>query len=206
MRRSFKVVSFFVVAVSAAFFGVCQAISAPAGPMSVIKNGTDRALNMIKDSQEGRGPKLSQQKGEVLRIIDEYFNFEEMAKRSLGRPWKDLSPERRTEFVGLFKQLLFTTYIGKIEGYTGSRDQITYDSEKIDGEFAVGKTRVLNYKNSDIQIDYRLNLLDGNWKVYDLVVEGISYVDNYRAQFASILANQSFDVLLKKMREKAQSS
>jgi phospholipid transport system substrate-binding protein len=129
-----------------------------------------------------------------------------MARRALGRPWKDQTPEKRQEFVKLFKQLLFNTYINRVESYTGSNEQIAYDSEKLDGDYALVKTHVTIQSNQIVQIDYRLRLENGQWQVYDVVVEGISFVDNYRGQFASILANESFDSLLKKIREKVNQS
>jgi phospholipid transport system substrate-binding protein len=180
--------------------------AAAQGPLSVIQSGTERALQILHASRAGEAPALRQRKGEILTIVDEYFNFEEMARRALGRPWKDQTPEKRQEFVKLFKQLLFNTYINRVESYTGSNEQIAYDSEKLDGDYALVKTHVTIQSNQIVQIDYRLRLENGQWQVYDVVVEGISFVDNYRGQFASILANESFDSLLKKIREKVNQS
>ncbi|MHC1726800.1 MAG: phospholipid-binding protein MlaC [Syntrophobacteraceae bacterium] len=178
--------------------------AAPGGPMAVIQSGTERALKTLRETQRGEGPTLRQRKGEILTIVDEYFNFEEMARRALGRPWKSQSPEKRNEFVGLFKQLLFNTYISRVEGYTGSNEKVFYDSEKLDGDYAVVTTHIIYQGNKNVVIDYRLRREGGLWKVYDVVVEGISFVENYRGQFSSILANESFDALLKKIREKIQ--
>ena len=125
-----------------------------------------------------------------------------MAKRALGRPWKEQSPQKQQEFVDLFKQLLFNNYAGQVETYTGTNEKIVYDGEKIEGEYALVKTRILEYKNTNVQLDYRLRLIKGEWKVYDVVAEGVSLVDNYRGQFNSILANKSFDAFLAQLREK----
>jgi phospholipid transport system substrate-binding protein len=182
------------------------ASAAAQGPLNVIQSGTEKAIKILHSSRAGEAPALRQRKGEILTIVDEYFNFEEMAKRALGRPWKDQSPDKRQEFVKLFKQLLFNTYINRVESYTGANEHILYDSEKMDGDYAVVKTHVTIQNNQNVQIDYRLHLENGQWKVYDVVVEGISFVDNYRSQFASILANDSFDGLLKKIREKVDQS
>jgi len=138
--------------------------------------------------------------------VSEYFNFEEMAKRALGRPWKDQTPDKRQEFSQLFKQLLFNTYINRLENYTGSNERVFYDSEKLDGDYALVKTHILYQGNNNISIDYRLHADGERWKVYDVVVEGISFVDNYRGQFASILTNESFDSLLKRLRQKVAES
>ncbi len=179
-------------------------IAAAPGPVAVIQSGTERALKILRSTQSGQSPALRQRKGEILSIVDEYFNFEEMAKRALGRPWKEQSPEKRQQFVALFKQLLFNTYISRVEKYTGTNEQILYDGEKIDGDYAVVKTRVATHDNQVYQIEYRLHQDGAQWKAYDVVVEGISFVDNYRSQFASILANESFDSLLRRMRDKVE--
>jgi phospholipid transport system substrate-binding protein len=180
--------------------------AAAQSPLSIIRAGTEKAIGILHSSQAGQSPALHQRRGEILAIVDEYFNFEEMGKRALGRPWKDQPTEKRQEFIKLFKQLLFNTYINRVESYTGSNEHIAYDSENIDGEYAIVKTHVMLQSNQNVQIDYRLRLENGQWKVYDVVVEGISFVDNYRGQFASILANESFDGLLKKLRDKVDQS
>ncbi len=182
------------------------AAQAATSPLNVIQSGTERALKILHTSQKGEAPSLRQRKGEILTIVDEYFNFEEMGKRALGRPWKDQSQEKRQQFVALFKQLLFNTYISRVESYTGSNEKVMYDSEKIDGDYALVKTHVTLQNGQAAQIDYRLHVESGQWKVYDVVVEGISFVENYRSQFASILANGSFDTLLKKLQEKVDQS
>lgn len=176
----------------------------PGGPLSIVQSGTERALKILRETQWGEGQTLRQRKGEILTIVDEYFNFDEMARRALGRPWKDQSPEKRKEFVSLFKQLLFNTYISRVEGYTGSNEKVFYDSERIEGDFAVVSTHIIYQGNQNVVIDYRLRREGGLWKVYDVIVEGISFVENYRSQFSSILANESFDALLRKIREKIQ--
>lgn len=180
-------------------------IAAAPSPLGVIQAGTERALQILRASHTGEAPSLHQRRSEILTVVDEFFNFDEMAKRALGRPWKDQPPEKRAEFVRLFKQLLFTAYINRVENCTGVDEQIHYDAERIDGEYAVVKTHVAFQGNQNVQIDYRLHQEGSQWKVYDVVVEGISFVSNYRSQFASILANESFDTLLRKMREKVGS-
>ena len=188
------------------FVGLLASAQAANSPLSLIQSGSDRALKMLRSSQTGQAPSLRQQKGEILQIVDEYFNFHEMAKRALGRPWKSQPPEKQQEFVKLFKQLLFNTYINRVETYTGANEKFSYDEERIEGDYALVKTRIMGYKNTDVQVDYRLRLEeDGKWKAYDVVVEGISLVNNYRQQFDSILTGGSFDSLLDRMREKVSA-
>ncbi len=180
-------------------------IAAEPGPKAVIESGTDRVLQLLHQSRSGGAPALHQRMVEILGIVDEYFNFEEMAKRSLGPPWKAQSPEKRAEFVKLYKQLLFNTYISRVESYTGTNKQISYDSESIDGDYAVVKTHVVS-EGKTYQIDYRLHNDGKRWQAYDVIAEGISFVSNYRSQFNSILTNESFDSLLRKMREKVETA
>ncbi len=175
-------------------------------PMALVQSGTERALQILHESQSRQTPSLRQRKDEILVIVSEYFNFEEMAKRALGRPWKEQTPEKRQEFAQLFKQLLFNTYINRIENYTGSNERVFYDSEKLDGDYALVTTHILYQGNNNISIEYRLHRDGGRWQVYDVVVEGISFVDNYRSQFGSILTNESFDSLLIRLRQKVDQS
>jgi len=182
---------------------VCAAASSP---MGLIQNGTDQTIGILHQSQKGEAPALRQRKDEILLVVGEYFNFEEMAKRALGRPWKEQCPEKRQEFAQLFKQLLFNTYVNRLENYTGSNERVFYDSEKLDGDYALVKTHILYQGNNNVEIDYRLHQDEGQWKVYDVVVEGISFVDNYRSQFTAILTNEPFDSLLKLLRRKVDQS
>ncbi len=196
----FFVLGVLLLLVSAQF--IRAVLAGQENPMSLIQNGTQRALLILHESQRRQAPSLRQRKDEILVIVSEYFNFEEMAKRALGRPWKEQAPEKRQEFAELFKQLLFNTYINRIENYTGSNERVFYDSEKLDGDYAIVKTHLLYQGDNNISIEYRLRRDGGQWRVYDLVVEGISFVDNYRGQFGSILAKESFDSLLIKLRQK----
>lgn len=171
-------------------------------PMGVIQSGTDRALQILRTSQSGKSSSLRERKAEILQIVEEYFSFQEMSRRSLGKAWKEQSPEKQKEFVKLFQQLLFNTYIDRVETYTGSNEKFVYENEKIEGDYALVKTRITGYRNADVQVEYRLRREGSKWKAYDVVIEGISLVNNYRQQFDSILAGEPFDGLLSKMREK----
>jgi phospholipid transport system substrate-binding protein len=200
---------FFVLGVLLLFVSpqfICAAAPSQSNPMALIKSGTERTLQILHESQSGQAPSLRQRKDEILVVVSEYFNFEEMAKRALGRPWKEQTPEKCQEFAQLFKQLLFNTYVNRLENYTGSNEQVFYDSEKLEGDYALVKTHILYQGSNNISIEYRLNLDGGRWQVYDVVVEGISFVDNYRGQFGSILTKESFDSLLILLRQKVDQS
>jgi len=174
----------------------------PASPLTVVQTGTEQALDILRSSQSEGGPTIRQRRDEILTIVDRYFNFQEMARRSLGRAWRDQPPAKQQEFVRLFKDLLFNTYVSRVETYTSGNEQVVFDRQDIDGNYAVVFTRIVNYRNSDVKVDYRMRLDGGEWKVYDVVVEGISFIDNYRGQFTYILARESFDSLLNRIRER----
>ncbi len=155
-------------------FFVFQVMAASTSPLEVIQSGMERGLQIIKSSLSGAGPSLEQRRQEILIIVDEYFDFREMSRRSLGRPWKDQSPDKQQEFVALFKELLFNTYVSRIEAAATPTTRIDYDHEKIEGEHALVKTRAMNDQKPAVQIDYRLRAERAGWKVYDVVVEGVS--------------------------------
>ena len=172
----------------------------------MIQSGSDRSLGIIKELLFEGGPSLQQRRDEILSIVEEYFDFQEMSRRALGRPWKEISPEKQQEFVRLFKRLLFNTYASRIESGATPTTSTRYDGETIEDRIALVKTQVTGNNQADIEIDYRLLLSGTEWKVYDIVIEGISLVSNYRQQFASILNGESFEGLLKRLSEKAEST
>lgn len=175
-------------------------------PVDVVKSGTDRALEILRRScKPGERLVVREHRADILEIVYEYFDFREMAMRSLGPAWKNQTPAKQQEFVDVFEQLLFNTYIDRVDVYTCSEEQVLFDNETIEGNLAIVQSRVTGYKGKDIAIDYRLKLKDGQWKAYDVIVEGVSLVNNYRQQFSAILAKESFDQLLTRIREKIKT-
>jgi len=132
--------------------------------------------------------------------IGKLFNFEEMAKRSLAAHWKHRSEADHQEFVPLFQALLSKTYSGKIENYSG--EKVQYLKERLQDSFAEVQTTIVSPK-TEISLDYRLLLKDGKWWVYDVVVDGVSLVKNYRVQFDRIIRDSSYAELVKTLREKS---
>ncbi len=128
-----------------------------------------------------------------------------MAKRSLGMHWRDRTPQEREEFVDLFADLLEKSYHKKLESYTDQ--EILYTKEQVENnKFGVVTTQIVSQKeNLDIPVDYKLMRRDGQWKVYDVVIEGVSLVSNYRSQFNRIIQTSSYAELVRKMRVKHES-
>jgi phospholipid transport system substrate-binding protein len=156
----------------------------------------DKVLSILRSSSN-----KEQQRQQLRDTIYPRFDFPEMAKRSLGRHWSRATPEKQQEFVKLFTDLLENSYIDKIEGYKG--EKVVYTREQVDGDNAEVFTKVLTPKGEEFSINYKLHRVGNEWKVYDVVVEDISLVNNYRSQFNRILANASFDELLKKLQQKS---
>ena len=165
-------------------------------PQAVVKTGTDQVLQLLKQYPESSGVR----RGKIRAVVDQYFDFDAIAKRALGPRWNEEPPEKQQEFTRDFSQLLFDTYIRRIEKYTNER--IAYKQKQTGGDYAVIEAVVAGGQSGTIPIDYYLRLEDGKWKVYDVVIEGIGLVTNYHSQFESILMRSSFDDLLRQLKEK----
>ena len=134
----------------------------------------------------------------ALSLIYSRFDFAEMTKRSLGRHWNSLEPSEQREFVDAFTQRLLIAY-GRTVRATGD-EKVQYEREVLDGEYASVDTKVISKDGGEIAIDYRLHGFDGQWKVYDMVIENVSIVNNYRAQFDRVIAKSSVKELLQKIK------
>jgi phospholipid transport system substrate-binding protein len=122
-----------------------------------------------------------------------------MTKRSLGRHWEALSAFQRREFVDAFTQRLLMAY-GRTVRASGD-EKVQYEREFLDGNYASVETRVISSGGAELPIHYRMHVLDGQWKVYDMVIDNVSIVNNYRAQFDRVIARSSVRELLQKMKQ-----
>jgi phospholipid transport system substrate-binding protein len=160
----------------------------------------DQVIGVVTDPQykNDRPTRRAKMKG----IIFPKFNFLEMGKRSLGKKrWKERTPEERKAFVGLFGKLLENSYANKLESY--SDEKINYIDEIVKGRYAMVKTEVVR-KNGTVNVDYKLIESPDEWRVYDIVVEGVSLIKNYRSQFGKIIHNDSFNALMEKLNAKVK--
>ena len=140
----------------------------------------------------------------ALKLVFARFDFSEMTKRSLGSHWKTLEQGEQKEFVEAFTQRLLAFY-GKTVRSSGN-DKIQFNREVQDGMTASVETKVVSGNGEETPIDYRLHDVNGQWKVYDVVIEHVSLVNNYRAQFERVIAKSSVKELLKKMKDQSQDS
>ncbi|MBX7142912.1 MAG: ABC transporter substrate-binding protein [Oligoflexia bacterium] len=142
---------------------------------------------------------IEARRAKLREVLNRVFDFSEMSKRSLGTNWKEVSPSEQEEFVSVFSDLLARTYLSKIE--TIKPGMVHFDGEKVELPRATVKTRVED-KGDFFPIDYKLLVEEGHWKVYDVVIENIGLVANYRNEFAGIIRRETFAGLLKRLREK----
>ncbi len=170
------------------------------GPTELVKQTVDKVIEILKDKELKKPHKTEERRVALRKAIDERFDYEEMAKRSLGIHWAKRTPQERKEFVSLFTGLIERSYINKIERY--SDETILYISESIDLDYSVVRTKIITKRNIEVPIDYRLHKSANQWKVYDISIEGVSLVSNYRNQFNRIIRTHSYDELVKRLKTK----
>ena len=171
-------------------------------PMEAIKQTTDKILTIVTNPALKPPSKTAEKEKLIRQAVDERFDWEEMARRSLATHWAKRTPEERKEFVPLFSDLLERTYMKKVEDYSG--EKVLYEGETQDGDYAVVKVKIVTKKNKDISVEYRLKKEGNNWLVYDVSILGVSLVNNYRTQFNSIISQSSYENLVKKLKEKVE--
>ena len=193
IRRGLASVLAAVIALSAA--------SAWAGPAADhVKASVDRVLAIVQDPEMKKPANADKRRSQVREVARGLFDFEEMAKRALARHWAQRTPEQRKRFAELFADLLEASYVSRIEAYSG--EKIVFLPEVADGDTMAVRSRVATKAGTEIPIDYRLHKNGNRWLVYDVAIEGVSLVSNYRTQFNKIITQSSYDELVKKMEQK----
>ncbi|MGH8513663.1 MAG: MlaC/ttg2D family ABC transporter substrate-binding protein [Gammaproteobacteria bacterium] len=170
-------------------------------PTEQIRAAVDRGVEVVKNAKLDGAKERSETIQRLKQVVYPLFDFEEMGKRSLGAHWRRLDPQRQKEFVALFTELLERTYANSINLYDGQT--VVYSGETVDGDFAEVTTKIVTKKGEAFSAIYKMHRVDGKWKVYDVVVEGISVVNNYRSQFNRVIVNSSMEELMRRLKEKA---
>ena len=188
-----------------AVFGVLafSAVPVPShagAPADQMRGAIEKVLSVLKDPNLKGGGKKSERLEQLRQAIYPKFDFAEMAKRSLGAQWQRRSPEEQREFVKLFTDLLENAYFDNIETYDG--EKVAIAGEKQDQDFAEVNSKITTKKGEEIAVNYKLHQVGNDWKVYDVVIENISMVNNYRSQFNRVIAQSSFEDLLRRMKDK----
>ena len=187
------------------FATLLLAAAATAGttaPKDVVQTSVTRVLAIVSEQTSGaRSEGLERRRTEMRRVANELFDFEEMARRALSRHWSTRSRAEQTEFVELFTDLLERTYVSRIEAYAG--EKISYPTEIIDGEYATVRSHIVTRRRTETTLDYRLHFADSRkWKVFDISVDGVSFVATYRSEFNRILQQSTYASLVDRMRKK----
>lgn len=174
-------------------------LAAPSDP-KVMMEKTIEELVKIVESLPG-DEQVEARRAKMREVLTERFDFEEMSKRSLGKYWKKYSEAQQGEFVKLFSDLLAKTYLDKLDAV--EKDMVTFDSAKIKPPKALVRTTV-KYKGDTFPLDYKMLDRGEQWRVYDVIIENIGLVSNYRNEFAGIIRKDKLDGLLTKLREKVE--
>jgi phospholipid transport system substrate-binding protein len=173
--------------------------SAGAGePLEKVRQTVDTVLTIVNNT----ALQPQERRTQIRQAVLQRFGFEEMAQRSMGQHWRTLTPQQRQEFVELFTELLERSYMSRIESYKAGPQGVRYLKEDIDGNRAVVHTEILSERDLSAMVNYNLLHKDSDWKVYDIVIEGVSLVNNYRIQFNTIIVKDSYASLVKQMRTK----
>jgi phospholipid transport system substrate-binding protein len=180
---------------------ILLALAAPAvagPPTDQLKQRVDEVVRVLDDpSLKG---KVNARRAAVRKISEEIFDYPDTARRALGQHWNARTPEEQREFVGLFADLLDRAYFSRIDRYQG--EKVRYGAETINGNEAIVKTMIVTQAGSEVPVDYRMHQVAGRWLVYDVNIEGVSLVSNYRTQFNKIVQTESYQSLVQKLRAK----
>jgi phospholipid transport system substrate-binding protein len=167
-----------------------------------VKKTVDEVVKIVSNKDLKKQHNEAKRRQALKAAIGSIFDYEEMAKRSLATHWNERSPAERKEFVNLFTTLLENSYAGKIESY--NQEKIVYLKESVEGDYAEVKSKVVTLKRDEYSLNYQLMKIGGKWMVYDVVIEGVSLVSNYRSQFNKIINSQGYGELVKKMQAKSK--
>jgi phospholipid transport system substrate-binding protein len=198
----------------AALLLVAAATTSMASPREVVQRAVSRVLELVDaQGQASPGERSGitgafgslRRRAQIRAMAEELFDFEEVSRRALSVHWAARTTAERTEFVELFTDLLEKAYLGKIESYAG--EKIAYTAEKIDGDYAIVRARIIPTKRRadsrtrETGLEYRLLKKETRWKVYDVVIDGVSFVSTYRSQFDRIIKSTSYATLVDRMRD-----
>ena len=186
----------------ACLFAAEAALASPqVGPRDAVESAVVRFMTIV---QNGRPDAAigADRSGEIRQIVREMFDFDEISRRALARHWQTLQREEQTEFVTLFRDLLERAYLRQVEAAGG--EKITFLSESMeDGGSATVRSKVVTRQGGEMPLDYRMHVRDGSWRIYDVVVQGISFIASYRTQFDRVIRAESYGALRERLQKRA---
>ena len=194
----------FVMVVTAFALVIGSAAFASAGaPTDQVREYTDAVVRVLEDPALKAEDKKLERRAAVRKIAAEVFDVQETARRALGPHWQQRTPQERQEFVQLFNELLEQTYISKIDLFGGER--LKFTDEKVDGDNAIVRAKVLmRQQQAEVPVEARLLRKGDRWLIYDVLIENVSLVGNYRSQFDRIIRTQGYDELVKRLRTRGE--
>ena len=195
--RKFFLVIILSIAIPVMLRGVSGA--AATDPVVFVKDAVDEIISILQDEKLAVSTRKAERKKRVVTIVEKKFDFRDMSMRALAKHWQERSPEEQDRFVFLFKTLLENTYIAKIETYSG--EKVVFKKAALQGNKAIVYSDLIR-KSVETPVNYKLKSNEDRWLVYDVEVEGVSLVNNYRTQFASILSKENFAGLITRLEEK----
>ena len=192
-----------VIALSLACLLTAEAAPAASvvGPRDAVESAVDRFMNIVQTGRSDSPAVNADRLLQIRSIVREMFDFDEIARRALARHWQTLQPDEQTEFVTLFRNLLEHAYLTQVE--TVGNDKILFLGESSEGGGrAIVRSKVVTRKGVEIPLDYRMHLLDGQWRIYDVVVQGVSFIASYRTQFDRVIRAESYSGLRERLQKK----
>ncbi|MDH3444699.1 MAG: ABC transporter substrate-binding protein [Deltaproteobacteria bacterium] len=197
MKSNFKLSIFAVVLLVVCSFKLAEAGEPTEAIRGAVNQGVEILKNTNLDTQKERAAAINR----LRQIVYPLFDFNEMARRSLGANWRRLNLQQQQQFISTFTALLEKTYADQIDFYNGQK--VDFTGERIDGNYAQVDSRIIDKNGQTYSVAYRLHKVEGKWRIYDVVAENISVINNYRSQFNRVIARTSFEDLLKTMKEQA---
>jgi phospholipid transport system substrate-binding protein len=175
--------------------------STPVGPREAVESAVVRFMTIVQNGRPDAAIGAARS-GEIRQIVREMFDFDEISRRALARHWQTLQREEQAEFVTLFRDLLERAYLTQMEG--ASVEKITFLSEAMEsGGSAIVRSKVTTRRGSEIPLDYHMHVRDGSWRIYDVVVQGLSFIASYRTQFDRVIRAESYGSLRERLQKKA---
>jgi phospholipid transport system substrate-binding protein len=201
MTPNRSILSGIITAIALLLLGSATAVAAPPAPLEAIKGPIDTVIAILNDPVYKDDARKAEQREKIWQSVSGIFDFNEISMRAVARNWRKFTPEERKQFAAVFSKFLGNTYVDKIQGQYHNEEIVYVSQEIVKKGRALAKT-IIKRETLEIPVDYRLKLMDGQWRVYDVAVEGISLVKNYRTQFAQLLKKESPAALIKRLEKK----
>ena len=193
MKRFFFAMSLFLL--------ILPAPARAQTPMAAVQGSIDRIISVLKEPRYRNPDARELQRAKISEIVREVFDFREMARRTLARSWRKFTPRQQEEFTDIFHRFLEQTYLDKIQKDYHDQKVVYLEEKKLSSSKAVVKTKVIR-EDVETPINYRLLKKKGAWRVYDVTIEGVSLVKNYRSQFRKILVRKSPEQLIERLKRR----